>query len=160
MTAPHTLYWTVLRLNFDVEHVHVILGHNVEYTRSMSRLPSLVLECWKGMLGVEGMPNRTEMKGVKVDEMDWPFMEQSQALGPSFPPGFTPRVHFPTASLTNRMWSSCNSLLLTSCVTTLKLKRCPLMHSSLHLTVTPGGHAQTTWSLMLACFGRITDKSY
>ncbi len=38
----------MLRWNFDVEHVDMILGHNVEYTGSMSRLPILVLECSKG----------------------------------------------------------------------------------------------------------------
>ncbi len=48
MTRPETLYWSMLRWNFDVEHVDVILGHNVEYTGSMSRLPILVLECSKG----------------------------------------------------------------------------------------------------------------
>ncbi len=31
-----------------MEHVDVILGHNVEYTGSMSRLSILVLECSKG----------------------------------------------------------------------------------------------------------------
>ncbi len=45
MTRPETLYCGMLRWNFDVEHIDVILGHNVEYTRSMSRLPILVLEC-------------------------------------------------------------------------------------------------------------------
>ncbi len=30
-----------------MEHVDVILGHNVQYTGSMSRLPILVLECSK-----------------------------------------------------------------------------------------------------------------
>ncbi len=38
----------MLRWNFDVEHVDVILGHNVEYNGWMSRLPMLVLECSKG----------------------------------------------------------------------------------------------------------------
>ncbi len=38
----------MLRWNFDVERVDVILGHNVEYTGSTSRLPILVLECSKG----------------------------------------------------------------------------------------------------------------
>ncbi len=44
----------------------MILGHNVEYTGSMSRLPILVLECSKGG------PNRTEkwlFEGEKVDEI-------------------------------------------------------------------------------------------
>ncbi len=45
MTAPPTLYWNVLRWNFDVECVDVILGHHVEYTGSMSTLPILVLQC-------------------------------------------------------------------------------------------------------------------
>ncbi len=51
----------------------MILGHNVEYTGSMSRLPILVLECSNGgHLEGEGMPNRTQMllfEGVKVDEI-------------------------------------------------------------------------------------------
>ena len=34
----------MLKWNFDVEHVAVILGHNVEYTGSMLRLPILVLK--------------------------------------------------------------------------------------------------------------------
>ena len=38
----------MLKWNFDVKRVVVILGHNVEYTGSMSRLPILVLECSKG----------------------------------------------------------------------------------------------------------------
>ncbi len=37
----------MLKWNFDVEHADVILGHNVEYTGSVSRLPILVLECSK-----------------------------------------------------------------------------------------------------------------
>ena len=37
----------MLRWDFGVEHVDVILGHNVEYTCSMSRLPILVLQCSK-----------------------------------------------------------------------------------------------------------------
>ncbi len=40
----------MLRWNSDVEHVDVMLGHNVEYTGSMSRLSILVLECSKGNL--------------------------------------------------------------------------------------------------------------
>ncbi len=48
MTAPHMLYWNMLRWNFDGECVDMILGHNVEYTGSMSRLPILVLGCPKG----------------------------------------------------------------------------------------------------------------
>ena len=38
----------MLKWNFDVERVSVILGHNVEYTGSTSRLPILVLECSNG----------------------------------------------------------------------------------------------------------------
>ena len=48
MTAPPTLYWNVLKWNFDVERVVVILGHNVDYTGSMSRMSILVLEGSKG----------------------------------------------------------------------------------------------------------------
>ncbi len=78
MTTPPTLYWSVLKRNFDVERGDVILGHNVEYTGSMSRLPILVLECSKGrQLEGGGMPNRRReiwpLQGVKVDEMDWNF---------------------------------------------------------------------------------------
>ncbi len=36
MTAPPTLYWNMLRWNFDVERVAVILGHNVQYTATRS----------------------------------------------------------------------------------------------------------------------------
>ncbi len=63
----------MLRWNFDVEQVDVRLGHNIEYTGSMSRLPILVLECSKGgHLEGGGMPNRTEkwlFEGENVDEM-------------------------------------------------------------------------------------------
>ncbi len=31
-----------------MEHVDVILGHNIEFTGSMSRLPILAPECWNG----------------------------------------------------------------------------------------------------------------
>ncbi len=41
----------VLKWNFDVERVDVILGHNVEYTGSMSRMPILVLQSSKGEEG-------------------------------------------------------------------------------------------------------------
>ncbi len=63
----------MLKWNFDVERVDVILGHNVPYTGSMRRLPILVLECSKeGHLEGGATPNRTEMwlfEGVKVDEI-------------------------------------------------------------------------------------------
>ena len=36
MTSPHMLYWSVWRWSFDGECVEVTLGHNVEYTWSMS----------------------------------------------------------------------------------------------------------------------------
>ncbi len=41
----------------------MILGHNVEYTGSMSRLPILVLECSNGdhLEGGGAMPNRREI---------------------------------------------------------------------------------------------------
>ncbi len=51
----------MLKWNFDVERVAVILGHNVQYTGSMLRLPILELECSKeGHL--EGGPHQTEQK--------------------------------------------------------------------------------------------------
>ncbi len=58
-----------------MEGVAVILGHNVEYTGSMSKLLILVPECSKGSHpgGGGGVPNRREIwlvQGVKVDEMD------------------------------------------------------------------------------------------
>ncbi len=37
MTRPETLYWSMLKWNFDVGHVDMMLGHNVEYTGSISR---------------------------------------------------------------------------------------------------------------------------
>ena len=56
-----------------MEHVDVILGHNVENRGSMSRLPILVPECSKGrQLEGGAMPNRTEIwhfEGVNADEM-------------------------------------------------------------------------------------------
>ncbi len=56
-----------------MEHVDVMLGHNVEYSRLMSRLSILVLECSKGgHLEGGAMPNRTEkwlFEGENVDEM-------------------------------------------------------------------------------------------
>ena len=47
MTTPHALHWDILRWNFDVEHVDMILRHNVEYRASLSGLPILLLECSK-----------------------------------------------------------------------------------------------------------------
>ena len=44
-----------------MECVDVILGHNVEYTGSMLRLPILVLECSKGS-HLERGPCQTEEK--------------------------------------------------------------------------------------------------
>ncbi len=46
--TTYTQYWSVLRGNFDMEHIDVILGHHVEHRDSMSRLPILVVECSKG----------------------------------------------------------------------------------------------------------------
>ncbi len=51
----------MLRWNFGVESVDVILGHNVEYTGSMSRLPILVLEC-SNRSQLEREPCQTEEK--------------------------------------------------------------------------------------------------
>ncbi len=39
MTTPHALHWDILRWNFEVEHVDIILGHNVEYRGSLLWLP-------------------------------------------------------------------------------------------------------------------------
>ncbi len=33
MTTPHALHWDILRWNFEVEHVDMMLRHNVEYRR-------------------------------------------------------------------------------------------------------------------------------
>ena len=57
-----------------MQRVNVILGHNVEYIGSMSRLPILVPECSKvrQLGGGGGMPNRREIwlfQGVNVDEI-------------------------------------------------------------------------------------------
>ncbi len=50
-------------------HADVMLGHNVEYTGSMSRLPILVLECSKGG-HLEGGPCQTGLKSgfLSVDD--------------------------------------------------------------------------------------------
>ncbi len=67
----------------------VILGHNVEYTGSTSRLPILELECSKGgHLEGGAMPNRTEkwlFEGEKWLKWHEIFMEQSQPPGQSVP---------------------------------------------------------------------------
>ncbi len=47
MTTPHALQWDILRWNFDVEHLDMILRHNVEYRASLSGLPISVPECSK-----------------------------------------------------------------------------------------------------------------
>ncbi len=74
----------------------MILGHNVEYTGSMSRLPILVLECSKGG-HLEGGACQTGLKSGFLRGktwMKWPeiFMGQSQPPGQSFPHGCIPRV--------------------------------------------------------------------
>ncbi len=52
----------MLKWNFDVERVDVILGHNFEYTGSVSRLPHFGARMLKRKPpGEEGMPNRTEI---------------------------------------------------------------------------------------------------
>ncbi len=57
--------------NIDMELVDLILGHNLEYTGSMSRLPILVLECSKGrQLEGGGMPNRTDIWLFHEGNMD------------------------------------------------------------------------------------------
>ena len=47
MTSPHTLHWDILRWNCDVEHIDLVLKHNVQYRSSLLGLPILVLECSK-----------------------------------------------------------------------------------------------------------------
>ncbi len=47
MTTPYALHWDILRWNFEVEHVAMILGHNVEDRGSLLWLPILLLECSK-----------------------------------------------------------------------------------------------------------------
>ena len=47
MTTPLALHSDILRWNFDVEHVDMILRHNGEYRASLSGLPILVPECSK-----------------------------------------------------------------------------------------------------------------
>ncbi len=47
MATPHALHWDILRQNFDVEHVDMILRYNVQYRGSLSGLPILVPECSK-----------------------------------------------------------------------------------------------------------------
>ncbi len=42
MTTPHALHWDILRWNFDVEHVAMILRYNVEYRGSLLGLPILM----------------------------------------------------------------------------------------------------------------------
>ncbi len=59
MMRPETLYWSMLEWKFDVERVDLILGNNVEYIGSMSRLPILALECSKGS-HLEREPCQTE----------------------------------------------------------------------------------------------------
>ncbi len=43
MTAPPTLHWNMLRWDFDMEHVDVMLGHNVEY---IGQCESSQFWCW------------------------------------------------------------------------------------------------------------------
>ncbi len=64
----------------------MILGHNVEYTGSMSRLPNLVLECSIGG-HLEGGPCQTGLKsgflrGKKWIKLAEIFMGQSQPPAP------------------------------------------------------------------------------
>ncbi len=96
MTTPHALHWDILRWNFDVEHVDMVLRHNVQYKASLLGLPILVLECSKW----DQLEREAHQRGWKFDFfrgqmlMKWTetFTGQSQPLGPSFPPGFTPQV--------------------------------------------------------------------
>ncbi len=53
MTTPHALHWDILMWNLDVEHVDMILRHNVQYRGSLSVLPTLVQNAqnetnWRG----------------------------------------------------------------------------------------------------------------
>ncbi len=55
-----------------MKHVDVILGHNVEYNASMSRLPILVLEKEATWRGGGGMPEGLEIwlfHGANADEI-------------------------------------------------------------------------------------------
>ena len=90
------LHWDILRRNFDVKQVDMILRHHVQYRDSLSGLPILGLECSKQ----DQLEREACQTGWKIGFfrgqtlMKWTeiFMEQSQPPGPSFPPGLTPRV--------------------------------------------------------------------
>ena len=61
----------MLRWNFDVEHIDVLLGHNVEYTGEGCPFGARVLK--RKLPGGGGMPNRREIwlfQGVNMDEID------------------------------------------------------------------------------------------
>ncbi len=48
MTIPHALHSDILMWNFDVEHVAMILRHNVQYRAALPGLPILMSQCSKG----------------------------------------------------------------------------------------------------------------
>ncbi len=109
MTTPHALHWDILRWNFDVEHIDMILRHNAQYRASLSGLPILVLECSKR----DQLEREARQRGWKFvffrrqTLMKWTetFTEQSQPLGPSFPPGFTSQVLWRYAPLCHTLSS-------------------------------------------------------
>ncbi len=45
MTTPHALHSDILRWNFDVKHVDMILRYNVEFRASLPGLPILMSQC-------------------------------------------------------------------------------------------------------------------
>ncbi len=72
----YTSYATLghFEVEFEVEHIDMILGHYSEYRHSMSGLPILVLECSKRDR-LEGAAHRSSRKidlfqGKNIDEMD------------------------------------------------------------------------------------------
>ncbi len=90
MTTLHVLQ------NFDVGHVDMILRYNVQYRTSLSGLPILLLEYSKqDQLEMEERQRGWKFgffRGQTLMKWTETFTEQSQPLGPSFPPGFTPQV--------------------------------------------------------------------
>ncbi len=62
-TTSYSLYWNVSMRNFDVEHTDEILGRNVKFRGSMSRLPISVAWCSK-----ESQPEvEAQRRGLKFD---------------------------------------------------------------------------------------------
>ncbi len=69
MTTPHALHWDILSRNFDVEHIDMILRHNVQYRGSLSGLPILVLL------------SRSERRQSR----SWPFRSSSSVVREASP---------------------------------------------------------------------------